>query len=472
MARPKATEKLNLIESIIAAHPSGLGIAAIESEIKRRDVDNTSRRTLQRRLQQLIDEKRVTTEGASVALIYKPSSAGLDAVGTLPTWASTTSIDTQPYVPLSPEGVAIRDQVRRPLMYRRPVGYQREFLQTYEPGLTFYLPESLRHQLHEMGRTSAMERPAGTYARDILGRLLVDLSWASSRLEGNTYSRLDTQNLIEFGQAARGKDAIETQMILNHKAAIEMLIEDADEVGFDAFTFKNLHAVLSQELMRDALGCGRLRHRPVEISGTVFHPMAMPQLIEDCFMLLLTKAAAIPDPFEQAFFLMVQLPYLQPFEDVNKRVSRIGANIPLFKHNLCPLAFIDVPEQAYIEGTLGIYELNRVELLRDVFVWAYERSCQRYLAITQTMIEPDPLKIKYREALIQAVQTVVKGLMKPDPATIHEVSRGYASKPDQTAFRQMLATALEQLHEGSIARYRLRRSEYSAWQHSLARRKC
>ncbi|MCD8536269.1 MAG: Fic family protein [Burkholderiaceae bacterium] len=317
-----------------------------------------------------------------------------------------------------------------------------------------------------------MERPAGTYARDILGRLLVDLSWASSRLEGNTYSRLDTQNLIEFGQAARGKDAIETQMILNHKAAIEMLIEDADEVGFDAFTFKNLHAVLSQELMRDALGCGRLRHRPVEISGTVFHPMAMPQLIEDCFMLLLTKAAAIPDPFEQAFFPMVQLPYLQPFEDVNKRVSRIGANIPLFKHNLCPLAFIDVPEQAYIEGTLGIYELNRVELLRDVFVWAYERSCQRYLAITQTMIEPDPLKIKYREALIQAVQTVVKGLMKPDPATIHEVSRGYASKPDQTAFRQMLATALEQLHEGSIARYRLRRSEYSAWQHSLARRKC
>ncbi|CDM22481.1 hypothetical protein BN940_00001 [Castellaniella defragrans 65Phen] len=93
-----------------------------------------------------------------------------------------------------------------------------------------------------MGRTSANERPAGTYARDILGRLLVDLSWASSRLEGNTYSRLDTQNLIEFGQVAKGKDVIETQMILNHKAAIEMLIEDADEVGFDAFTFKNLHA--------------------------------------------------------------------------------------------------------------------------------------------------------------------------------------------------------------------------------------
>jgi hypothetical protein len=153
----------------------------------------------------------------------------------------------------------------------------------------------------------------------------------------------------------------------------------ADEVGFDSFTFKNLHAVLSQDLMRDPQASGRLRRRAVDISGTVFHPAALPQVIEDCFEQLLSKAAVIPDPFEQAFFLMVQLPYLQPFEDVNKRVSRVGANISLIKHNLCPLSFVDVPERAYVEGTLGVYELNEVDLLRDVFVWAYERSCQRYL---------------------------------------------------------------------------------------------
>ncbi len=190
------------------------------------------------------------------------------------------------------------------------------------------------------------------------------------------YSRLDTQHLIEFGHIARGKDIIETQVILNHKAAIEMLIEDADELRFDAFTFKNLHAVRSQDLMPDPAASGSLRRRPVDIHGTIFHPLALPQLIDDYFRLLLQKAGAIPDPFEQAFFLMVQLPYLQPFDDVNKRVSRIGANIPLFRQNLCPLAFIEVPERAYVEGTLGVYELNRIELLRDVFVWAYERSCQ------------------------------------------------------------------------------------------------
>ncbi len=467
MPRATPTEELQQIEAIVAAHPAGIGISGIEAAMQRQHGQVPHRRTLQRRLQKLVDAQRLTTEGDSIALIYKLASvqgasqpvALTGGIGS----SSAVSGALEEYVPLSPEGAALRDQVRRPLMHRRPVGYHRAFLDSYQPGTTFYLPEALRRQLHEMGRTPASERPAGTYARDILDRLLVDLSWASSKLEGNTYNRLDTQNLIAFGQVAQGKDAIETQMILNHKQAIEMLIEDADAVGFDAFTFQNLHAVLSQDLMRDPNASGRLRRRPVEIAGTVFHPLALPQVIEDCFALLLVKAAAVPDPFEQAFFLMVQLPYLQPFEDVNKRVSRIGANLPLIQHNLCPLSFIDVPERAYIEGTLAVYELNQVALLRDVFVWAYERSCQRYLAITQTMVEPNPLKIQYREALINAVQAVVRGLLPIQPAVVAELAQAHAAATDQTAFADLLTTALRQLHEGSIARYRLRRSEYLAW---------
>lgn len=464
MSRATPTEELQLIETILAAHPGGLRIADLEAELARQQGVLLNRRTLQRRLQKLVDAQRLVTEGESIAVVYRLVPGAVAQVSVSATAAATAMAEAELYVPVSPEGATIRDQVRLPLMHRRPVGYQRAFLDAYQPGETFYLPLSLREQLHEMGRTSAVERPAGTYARDVLGRLLVDLSWASSRLEGNTYTRLDTQNLIERGQVATGKDAIETQMILNHKAAIEMLIDGADEVGFDAFTFKNLHAVLSQDLLRDPLASGRLRRRPVDISGTVFLPLALPQVIEDSFALLLAKAAAIADPFEQAFFLMVQLPYLQPFEDVNKRVSRIGANLPLIQHNLCPLSFVDVPERAYVEGTLGVYELNRVELLRDVFVWAYERSCQRYLAITQTMVEPDPLKIKYREALIQAVQSVVTGLRLPSPDVMEELAQVHAAVPDRAAFADMLGAALQQLHEGSIARYRLRRSEYLAWQ--------
>ena len=134
--------------------------------------------------------------------------------------------------------------------------------------------------------------PVGTFARDILSQLLIDLSWASSQLAGNTYSRLDTQRLIEFGQAADGKGALETQMILNHKQAIEYLVRDPELARVDTVTVIALHAFLSDGLMADPMACGRVRSR----------------------------AAQIRDPFEQAFFLKVHLPYLQPFEDVNKRV--------------------------------------------------------------------------------------------------------------------------------------------------------
>jgi hypothetical protein len=491
MTRQSVATELQIILDCIAMQAGGVGISALEQVLLRAMPSPFNRRTLQRRLADLLAQGKITAQGDSVALTYRlvnvapvvfvPSvitSPYVTRTGTdpLPAFGAAppkpdiraaqeqAALDMSLYVPLSPEGEVIRAYVRQPLMHRRPVGYQREFLDKYEPGVTFYLSESVRAQLHEIGRTASGVRPAGTYAREVLGRLLVDLSWASSLLEGNTYSRLDTQHLIEQGQAAQGKDALETQMILNHKAAIEMLIEDAEQIGFDSFTFQNLHALLSENLMRDDDACGRLRRRAVDISGTVFHPLAMPQVLEDCFRLLLSKANAITDPFEQAFFLMVQLPYLQPFEDVNKRVSRVGANISLIKHNLCPLSFLDVPERAYIEGTLGVYELNQVDLLQDVFVWAYERSCQRYLAISQTMAEPDPLRIRHREALIQSVQAIVIGLQAPSAPNVFAQAKARVSAPEQADFVRLLHQALASLHEGSVARFRLKRSEFLAWQ--------
>lgn len=457
-------EEEGLIEGELVSHADGIGIARLEEILRQEHSLEFNRRTLQRRLQKLVDEGRAVTEGAAAALIYKATSKAADLHATrVSTSAEAGATPMGQDIPVSEEGAAIRDHVRQPLMMRRPVGYNRGFLDEYEAGVTFYLPCDLREQLHEIGRTSVEGRPAGTYARDILNRLLVDLSWASSRLEGNTYSRLDTQNLIEFGQVAEGKNIVETQMILNHKAAIEMLIEDAQDIGFDVFTFQNLHAILSENLMRDDAASGRLRRRPVEISGTVFQPLAMPQVLEECFQTVLTKTAAVSDPFEQAFFLMVHLPYLQPFEDVNKRVSRIGANIPLIKNNLCPLSFIDVPERSYVEGILGVYELNRVELLRDVFVWAYERSCQRYLAITQSMGEPDPIKIRYRDVITRVVQTIVRNNLPPSIESIQGLVSDLVPEKDWSAVVSICEDALKNLHEGSVSRYRLKRGEFFRW---------
>jgi Fic family protein len=369
---------------------------------------------------------------------------------------------------LSPEGSEVRDLVSRSLIERKPVGYRTEFLASYEPNITFYLPAGLRRNLAEIGYVGMKELPAGTYLRQLMNRLLIDLSWNSSRLEGNTYSLLETQRLLEEGVGAEGRGVAETQMLLNHKAAIEMLAEQADELCFNRYTICNLHALLADNLMPDEADIGRIRAKPVGIGGTVYHPLSVPQQIEECFEMLLTKAAAIEDPFEQAFFAMVHLPYLQPFADVNKRVSRIVANIPLMQRNLCPISFVDVSQQDYLAGLIGVYELNRVELLRDVFEWAYRRSCLRYSSVRQILGEPDPFRFTHRDQISQTLREVVTEGMDKASAVRHVARRAAEWLPveDQPRFIEAVENSLASLHEGNIARFRLRPSEYRKWQES------
>ena len=231
------------------------------------------------------------------------------------------------------------------------------------------------------------------------------LGQAPSHLEGNTYTRLDTQELIENGQVAQGKEAIETQMILNHKAAIELLVDNVDSIGFNRYTLLNLHSALSENLLPNPADEGRIRQHRVEIGKSVFQPLSIPTRIGEVLDIVLEKANQISDPFEQSFFVMVHIPYLQPFADVNKRTSRLLANLPLIRANLCPLTFLDVPERAYSRAILGVYELTRIELLRDLYVWAYERSTQEYLAVKQNLVEPDPLRLAYRDVIKHTIRT-------------------------------------------------------------------
>jgi Fic family protein len=258
---------------------------------------------------------------------------------------------------------------------------------------------------------------------------------------------------------------METQMILNHKAAIELLVDQASDVGFNRYTILNLHALLSDNLLADPQACGRLRTVSVGIGGSVFHPLEIPQLIDECFGQILAVASEIEDPFEQAFFIMVHLPYLQPFQDVNKRVSRLAANIPLIHRNLCPLSFLDVPNWIYIDGTVAIYELNRIELLRDVFAWAYERSCARYSAIRQSLGEPDPFRLRYRQQIKKFVAGVVRNFMDKRTAVDWITERSEAEIPadDRARFVEVIETELGCLHEGNFARYQLRSSEFRDW---------
>ncbi len=145
------------------------------------------RRSLQRRLAVLVEQGRIRVQGQARAVRYFP---GLQDQRPSGMGSSSAESETEPYVPVSPEGEAIKAYVRQPRHLRKPVVYRTEFLEKYHPNHTAYLPLKLREQLHALGRSPAEQTPAGTFARDILNRLLIDLSWASSQLEGNTYSRL------------------------------------------------------------------------------------------------------------------------------------------------------------------------------------------------------------------------------------------------------------------------------------------
>ena len=453
-------QELDAILTVVAAHPEGVRVSAIREGLPY----ELPPRMLQRRLALLVQQKRLIADGQRKGRRYRVpvTIAGKDSsvAGSV-----IAEAHGEVYVPLSPEAEAVRQAIRAPIQKRQPVGYQRAFLDDYRRNVTYYLPAQTRQRLLDMGRPPDGERPAGTYARTIYSRLLIDLSWNSSRLEGNTYSLLETERLLELGEAAEGKDALEAQMILNHKAAIELLVDRADEIGFNRYTILNLHALLADTLLGDPQAGGRLRRIPVGIAGTVYHPLEVPQLIEECFEKILDTATAITDPFEQAFFALVHLAYLQGFEDVNKRVSRLAANVPLIRGNLCPLSFVDVPERAYIDGVLAIYELNRVELLRDVFVWAYERSSARYSAVRQSLGEPDPFRLRYRALVADLVAAVVRAGMDKKAATALARQRAaeQVSLADQARFVEVVETEIMSLHEGNIARYRLRLADYQAW---------
>ena len=457
MAKPMPEQELKAIEAVVSAHPEGIAIQDIQGALE----GDIVLRTLQYRLKHLVDEGRLVKEGMRRWVRYLPPSDEHEgrALG-------VREAEPAGGAPISRPAAEIRKYVCRPVRSRKPVGYEHAFLDAYRPNDTAYLSGEERAHLQEVGTPASGKPPAGTFASQMLNRLLIDLSWNSSRLEGNTYSLLDTKRLIEFGEEAEGKEQLEAQMILNHKDAIEFLVGSAEEIGVNRHTILNLHALLANNLLADAEATGRLRWMAVGIEKSVFHPLEIPQLIEECFDQILATADAITDPFEQAFFLMVQLPYLQPFDDVNKRVSRLAANIPLIKANMTPLSFTEVPAKTYTEAVLGVYELNKVDLLKDVFIWAYERSASRYTAVRQSLGEPDPFRLKHRAALREIIQDIVLERLgrKATLARIAAWAEENFEADERGQFREVVENEVLGLHEGNFARYRITPSQFKVWQ--------
>lgn len=260
--------------NFVASNP-GAGRDAIRKGVAR-DVSET---TVWRVLKRLVDEGRLEVSGKGRATGYQIAGAAV-----------------------------VRAHLSTPYNRRPPVPYKPAFLDAYVPGKTWYLPEADRALLLEAGRPQGGAMPAGTYARSILEQLLVDLSWASSRMEGNTYDILQTERLIRFGEEAAGKDLKEALMILNHKEAIQYVVDNLDEIGLRRPDIFSLHALLSDGLLAAPAMSGRLRAMPDGISHSSYRPLEDAITISEESDILLHKAAQITDPFEQFFFLLVHIP--------------------------------------------------------------------------------------------------------------------------------------------------------------------
>lgn len=211
-----------------------------------------------------------------------------------------------------------------------------------------------------------------------LERLVIELSWKSSKIEGNTYTLLDTEKLIVENKTASGKTKDETQMILNHKSAFAYIRKNRS--NFLTVTRKNveeLHSILVHDL---PVGQG-LRSKPVGVVGSLYRPLDNTHQIHDAVERLEKSITRMADPYAKALLALVGLAYIQPFEDGNKRTARLMTNAILLAHHLAPLSYRSVDENEYREAMLVVYELNSIVPIKKIFIEQYVFAATTYSAV-------------------------------------------------------------------------------------------
>lgn len=201
--------------------------------------------------------------------------------------------------------------------------------------------------------------------RKEMERLGIDLSWKSSQIEGNTYSLLETERLLKEKQTASGKTKDEAVMLLNHKDALDFILDVPDYLKtLTVRRIEDIHALLTKEL-----GVERnIRHRRVGITGTNYTPLdnefQIREALEDSVRLINSKS----NIFEKALLALVLLSFIQAFTDGNKRTARIVSNGILIANGYCPISFRTVDSIDYKKAMLMFYEQNNIAAFKHIFI--------------------------------------------------------------------------------------------------------
>lgn len=206
-------------------------------------------------------------------------------------------------------------------------------------------------------------------------RLAIDLSWKSSQIEGNTYSLLETEHLLKEKETAAGKTKEEAVMLLNHKDALDFILENRDYLNpLTVSKIEDIHSILTKELGIDR----NLRKRRVGISGTNYKPLDNEFLIKEAILSTCELVNSKENVFEKALLTLVLLSYIQPFTDGNKRTARIVSNAILMNENHCPLSFRTVDSIDYKKAMLLFYEQNNISAIKEIFINQFEFAVNTY----------------------------------------------------------------------------------------------
>ena len=212
------------------------------------------------------------------------------------------------------------------------------------------------------------------YSKEI-EKLSIDLSWKSSQIEGNTYTLLETERLLKEKKTAAGKQKDEAVMLLNHKDAIDFIIENPDCLNkLSIKSIEDIHSLLTKEL-----GINRnLRNRRVGITGTNYRPLDNEFQIKEAFEKMCILVNAKSNIFEKSLLSLVLISYIQGFMDGNKRTARIVSNSILIANNYCPISFRTVDSIDYKKAMLVFYEQNNITAFKRIFIDQFKFAVNTY----------------------------------------------------------------------------------------------
>jgi len=333
---------MELIDAIIQYlhyHPSSKRID-IDSFLS----DRASKATVKRLLSAGIEAGMIISAGNNRSTVYSIT----------PKAHLLRTVDLESYYAVGPDERSVQS------------GYNFDLIRNELPNIDVFSAEeeSKLLECRRLFETHMKEITPGIYNRE-LERLGIDLSWKSAQIEGNTYTLLETETLLKDLKEAKGRSREEAQMLLNHKSALKAIIERPQYFRtLSLARIEDIHGVLVEKMDVNP----SLRFRRVRITGTNYQPLSVKAQIREAVDDACDLINGKENPYEKALLALLLIAYIQPFEDGNKRTSRLVANALLLAYGCCPLTFRSVEANDYRAALLLFYEQNNLSAFKKIFL--------------------------------------------------------------------------------------------------------